>query len=96
MVNSEFFLVPIKILWLIQKFFSYLPLIRYSNETSAIQDARLSFHRCTFKDVRVLHTYFFKVEYIIIQAMPGGRSMKISTVTDEKIFRVYKAFDRKK
>ena len=39
---------------------------------------------------------FFKLQYIIIQAILSRKSMKKSTVTDEKIFRVYKAFDRKK
>ena len=39
---------------------------------------------------------FFKVQYIIIQAILSRKSMKKIAVTDEKIFRVYKAFDRKK
>ena len=34
---------------------------------------------------------FFKVQYIIIQAIRGRKSMKKIIVTDEKIFRVYKA-----
>ena len=39
---------------------------------------------------------FFKVQYIIIQAIFSRKSMKKFGITDEKIFRVYKAFDRKK
>ena len=37
-----------------------------------------------------------KVQYIIIQAIFGRKFMKKFTVTDEKIFRVYKALARKK
>ena len=57
-----------------------------------------SFHT-PFKDVRdrkILYTEFFKVQYIIIQAILSRKSMKKFAVTDGKIFRVYKAFDRKK
>ena len=39
---------------------------------------------------------FLKVEYIIIQAILSRKSMKKITVTDEEIFLVYKAFDRKR
>ena len=39
---------------------------------------------------------FFKVRYIIIQAILSGKSMKKFAVTDEKIFCVYEAFDCKK
>ena len=39
---------------------------------------------------------FFKVQYIIIQAVLSRKFMKKFAVTDEKIFRVFKAFDRKK
>ena len=38
---------------------------------------------------------FLKVQHIIIQAILGRKLLKKFTVTDEKIFRVYKAFDRK-
>ena len=38
---------------------------------------------------------FLKVQCIIIQAVLGLKLMKKFTVTDEKIFPVYKAFDRK-
>ena len=38
---------------------------------------------------------FFKVQYIIIQAILSRKSMKKITVTNEKIFGVYKALDRK-
>ena len=51
------------------------------------------------KDVhdRKIHTQnFFKVQYIIIQAILSRKSMKEVAVTDEKIFHVCKAFDRKK
>ena len=40
------------------------------------------------------HT-FFKVHHAIIQAILSRKSMKKITVTDEKIFCVCKAFDRK-
>ena len=52
-----------------------------------------------FKDVcdrKIPHTDFLKVYYIIVQVILSRKSMKKFTVTDEKIFRVYKAFDRKK
>ena len=52
-----------------------------------------------FKDVldrKVLLTEFFKIQYILIQAILGRKSMKKFAVTDEKIFHVCKAFDRKK
>ena len=39
---------------------------------------------------------FWKAQYVIIQAILGRKFMKKFTVIDEKIFRVYKAFDRKK
>ena len=39
---------------------------------------------------------FFKIQYIIIQAILGRKSMKKFAVTNKNIFRVYKAFDRKK
>ena len=39
---------------------------------------------------------FSTVQYIIIQAMLSRKSMKKFAVTDEKIFHVYKAFDREK
>ena len=39
---------------------------------------------------------FFKVQYIIIQAILSRKSMKQLAVIDENIFHVYKAFDRKK
>ena len=42
------------------------------------------------------HKNFFKVQYIIIQAILGRKSMKKFAVTNEKIFHVYKAFDPKK
>ena len=58
------------------------------------------------------HSYFFllrmsatgrsylqislKVHYIIIQAILGRKSRNKFTVTDRKIFGVYKAFDRKR
>ena len=38
---------------------------------------------------------FFKLQYTIIQAMLSRKLMKKFAVTDEKIFRVYKAFDRR-
>ena len=38
---------------------------------------------------------FLKVHYIIIKAILGRKSMKKFSVTNEKIFRFYKAFDRK-
>ena len=47
-------------------------------------------------DRKILHTEFFKVQYIIIQAVLSRKFMKKSVVTDEKIFCVYKAFDHKK
>ena len=47
------------------------------------------------RDRKILHTEFFKVQYIIIQATLGRKSMKKFAVTDEKIFHVCKAFDRK-
>ena len=53
----------------------------------------------SFKDVRdrkILRTDFFKVQCTIIQAILSRKLMKKNTVTDEKIFRVYKAFDCKK
>ena len=55
--------------------------------------------RSFFKDVRnrkILHIDFFKIQYIIIKVILNRKSMKKFTVTDEKIFRVYKVFDRKK
>ena len=39
---------------------------------------------------------FFKVQYIIIQATLSRKSTKKFGVTDEKVFRICKAFDRKK
>ena len=39
---------------------------------------------------------FFNVQYIIIQAIFSRKSLKKFVITDEKIFRVFKAFDRKK
>ena len=39
---------------------------------------------------------FFKVKYIIIQAILSRKSIKKFAVTDEKIFRVNKAFNSKK
>ena len=38
---------------------------------------------------------FFKVQYVIIQAILSRKSMKNFAVTNEKIFRVYKSFDLK-
>ena len=38
---------------------------------------------------------FFKVQKIIIHAILSRKSMKKFAVTDENIFHVYKAFDRK-
>ena len=38
---------------------------------------------------------FFKVQYIIIQAVLRRKFMEKFAVTDEKIFRVCEAFDRK-
>ena len=38
---------------------------------------------------------FLKVQCTIIQAILSQNLMKKITITDEKIFRVYKAFDRK-
>ena len=60
--------------------------------------------QCNLKDVRdrkILHTEFFqssveKIQYIITEAVLGRKSMKKFAVTDQKIFPVYKAFDRKK
>ena len=46
-------------------------------------------------DRKILHTDFFKVQYIIIQAVVSGKSMK-NLITNEKILRACKAFDRKK
>ena len=46
-------------------------------------------------DKKILHKDFFKVQCVIIQAILSRKSMKKFTVTDGKIFRVYKAFDRK-
>ena len=44
-----------------------------------------------------MRTEFFKVQYIIIQVILYSRkSMKKVIVTDEKIFRVYRAFDRER
>ena len=51
------------------------------------------------KDVRerkIIHTDFLEVQFFIIQAILGRKLMKKFTVSDEKIFRVYKAYDRKK
>ena len=39
---------------------------------------------------------FIKVQYTIIQAILSRKLMKKFTITDEKIFRVYEACDRKK
>ena len=39
---------------------------------------------------------FFKVQYIIIQAILSPKSMKKIAVTDEKTSHVEKAFDPKK
>ena len=39
---------------------------------------------------------FFKVQYIIIQSILSRKSMKEIIVTDEKIFRVFYAFDRER
>ena len=39
---------------------------------------------------------FFKVQCIIIQAILSRKLMEKITVTDEKIFHVYKAFDRER
>ena len=39
---------------------------------------------------------FFKVQYIIIQAILSRKSTKKIMVTDEKIFRFYKVFDRER
>ena len=47
--------------------------------------------RKCIKDVRdrkILHTEFLKVQYIIIQAVLSGKSIKKIAVTDEKIFHV--------
>ena len=52
-----------------------------------------------FKDVcdrKILHTEFFKIQYIIIQAILSRKSMKKIIITNEKIFDVYKAFDRER
>ena len=38
---------------------------------------------------------FWKVQHIIVHAILSQKLMKNFTVTDEKIFRLYKAFDRK-
>ena len=40
--------------------------------------------------------FFLKVQCTIIQAILSRKLMKKIIVTDEKIFRVYKAVDRKK
>ena len=48
------------------------------------------------RDKKILHTEFFKVQYIIIQAVLGRKFMKTFTITDEKIFCVCKAFDHKR
>ena len=56
--------------------------------------APLEHHRCLQQEDPT-HT-FFKVQYIIFQAILGQKSMKKFTVTDEKIFHDYKAFDYKK
>ena len=53
------------------------------------------FSETGLKDVRdrkILHTDFLKFQYTIIQAILSGKSMKELTVTNEKIFRVCKAF----
>ena len=47
------------------------------------------------RDIKILHAEFFKVQYIIIQSILSRKSMKKFAVIDEKIFHVYKAFDRK-
>ena len=47
------------------------------------------------RDRKILHR-FFKVLYIIIKAILSRKSTKKFTVTNEKIFCVYKAFDHKK
>ena len=48
------------------------------------------------RDRKILHTEnSFKVQHIIIQAILSRKSMKKIAVTDEKIFHVCKAFDRK-
>ena len=65
-------------------------------------DGFLSFRyhsEALIKDVRdrtIRPTDFFKVQCAIIQAILSRKLMKKNTVTDEKIFHVYKAFDRKK
>ena len=56
---------------------------------------------CTVGPLRMFATgrsytqIFFKVQYIIIQAILSQKWMKKFTVTDEKIFCDYKAFDCK-
>ena len=59
----------------------------YTNDIAQLKDVR---------DRQILHTDFLKVKYIIIPAILNRKSMQKFTVTDEKLFRVYKAFDRKK
>ena len=48
------------------------------------------------RDRKILPTDFFKVQYIIIQAILSPISMKKIAVTDEKSSHVEKAFDLKK
>ena len=47
------------------------------------------------RDRKILNTEFINVQYIIIQAILSRKSMKKFAVTNEKIFHVYKAFDRR-
>ena len=45
------------------------------------------------RDRKITYTGFCESQYIITQAILGRKLMKKFTVTDEKIFRVCKAFD---
>ena len=57
------------------------------------------FHYNYIKDVcdrKILYTEFFKVQYINFQTILSRKSMKKIIVTDEKIFLVFKAFDRER
>ena len=56
----------------------------------------LSFKLKDVRDRKILHKGFFNISTLLIQGILSQKSMKKFTVTNEKIFRVYKAFDRKK
>ena len=45
---------------------------------------RVGRHLKDVRDRKILHTDFFKVQYIIIKAILSRKSMKKFTVTDEK------------